>query len=231
MARVEFNGEPGTVWTNQTEKVQYQLIVNWHNSCGLCIQYDHAIGPLWPTPFHHGCRCRQRIIFPGKSAEPFVDFRAKIDQLDKTQRARVIGVASLRLVESGTVQWADVVGKNRIRTLQEVVAREKLSVEQMVKAGVQRKTAEKAHASVNTPEHEIRRQKRAEAIRQLQNLGVGKEQIKQAFGKEVAKRVTIDAGPSGGGGVLRGLVQQIAAGAKDLLKNAILFVLGGRVRR
>ena len=86
MARVEFNGEPGTVWTNQTEKVQYQLIVNWHNSCGLCIQYDHAIGPLWPTPFHHGCRSRQRIIFPGKSAEPFVDFRAKIDVYRRLSR-------------------------------------------------------------------------------------------------------------------------------------------------
>lgn len=66
MARIVFNGAPGDVWTNDTGTVQYQLIVDWINSCGLCCQNDHAIGPSWPIPFHRGCLLPgTEIIAPG----------------------------------------------------------------------------------------------------------------------------------------------------------------------
>ncbi len=66
MAYVRFNGSPGETWTNDTGKVQYQLIVNWQNSCGLCAQYDHAIGNSWPIPFHYNCLLPgTRVVAPG----------------------------------------------------------------------------------------------------------------------------------------------------------------------
>ena len=196
MSRVTFNGKPGTTWTNDGPKVQYQLLVDWHNSCGLCAQYDHAVGPIWPTPFHRGCRCRQKPIWPGESAAPFVDFRAKIAELDRTQQSRVVGRANLDLIESGVLQWDDVVTSNRVRTLREVVSREKLSIDAMVKAGVQRGQAERTFEAVHTPAHQLAEDARRAALKHLADLGVGKAEVREHFGEAMASRVTIAAGPS-----------------------------------
>ena len=196
MSRVTFNGKPGTTWTNDGPKVQYQLLVDWHNSCGLCAQYDHAVGPIWPTPFHRGCRCKQKPIWPGESAVPFVDFRAKIAELDRTQQSRVVGRANLDLIESGVLQWDDVVTSNRVRTLREVVSREKLSIDAMVKAGVQRGQAERTFEAVHTPAHQLAEDARRAALKHLADLGVGKAEVREHFGEAMASRVTIAAGPS-----------------------------------
>ena len=197
MAQITFNGDPGSTWTNAGEKVQYQLIVDWHNSCGLCAQYDHAIGPWWPIPFHRGCRCKQKAIWPGKTSSPFVDFREKIRELDRPQQSRVIGAANLKLVEEGVVKWGDVVTNGRVRTLEEVVARGKLSVKQMTDAGVQRKTAERAFQSVNTPEHQLVEAQRRAAVKHLESLGVGREEILKRVAEGLVERIGISAGPSG----------------------------------
>jgi hypothetical protein len=197
MARVIFNGEPGAVFTNGTEKVLYQLIVNWENSCGLCCQNDRAIGPWWPIPYHRGCRCRIVAIYPGHAAEPYVDFRQKVADLPRGQQTRVVGRANLTLIEAGKVQWSDVVTSNRVRTLEEVASRKKLSVREMTDAGVKPSVAMRAHAAVNTPEHVQADAQRKAIVARLNELGVGKEEIKARFGKAIADRVGIDAGPSG----------------------------------
>ena len=197
MAKIITNGTPGTTWTNTTGKVQYQLLVTWENSCGLCIQYDRAIGPLWPTPFHRGCRCRQKPVWAGNESDPFVDFRKKLLDLDPGQQARVIGRSNLKLVEAGVVKWSDVVTPARIRSLREVVSRGKLSVAELLDAGVTKKAAEAAHQSVNTPAHAVAEAERVEALRKLLGLGVSKPQIKELFGARVAERVGISEGPSG----------------------------------
>lgn len=199
MAKLITNGTPGTTWANATGKVQYQLLVSWQNSCGLCCQYDRAIGPLWPTPFHRGCRCRQKAIWPGADSLPFVDFRAEVTKLDRPQQSRVIGRSNLVLVERGVIGWDDVVTSARVRSLREVVSRLGLTVDQLTKAGVVRRVAEEAHRSVNTPAHAIAEAERREAIRRFQELGVGKPQIKEMFGARMAARVGIAGGPSGPG--------------------------------
>jgi hypothetical protein len=197
MAKVITNGKPGTTWTNTTGKVQYQLLVSWHNSCGLCCQWDRAIGPLWPTPFHRGCRCTQKAIWPGKESDPFVDFMEKVQQLDRPQQTRVIGRSNLVLVEAGIVQWGDVVTSARVRSLREVVSRQGLTVKQMTDAGVMKRWAEQAYEAVHTPAQAIADAAKKEAIQHLQHLGVGKQEIKQRFGAAIAGRIKIAEGPTG----------------------------------
>ncbi len=197
MAKVIFNGEPGETFTNDTGKVQYQLIVQFQNSCGLCIQFAHAVGPHWPVPFHRACRCVNKAIWPGETSQPFVDFREEIRQLEPKQQAVAVGAANWRLVESGTVKWDDVVTKTRVRSLREVVSRQQLSVADMLKAGVKRHTAESAHTAVNTPHHAIVEQHRRSLIEQLRQAGLSDQQIKQGFGERMAARVAIREGPSG----------------------------------
>jgi hypothetical protein len=199
VARVEFNGEPGETFTNNTDKVLYQFIVNWVNSCGVCIQMDHAVGPSFPIPLHRSCRCKQIMIEPGAESRPFVDFRAKLDALDPSQRSKVVGKASLELIDAGVVKWEDVVTGQRVRDLREVAALKRLSVEDMIKAGVGRRTAEQAHESVHTPAHELARKTRQEMIDRLTAKGVQKEDLKRALGERLAARVGIGQGPSGPG--------------------------------
>jgi len=230
MSRVIFNGNAGEAWTNDGPRVRYQLLVDWHNSCGLCCQYDHAIGPIWPTPFHRGCRCKQRPIWPGDSALPFVDFRQKIAELDHVQQSRVIGRANWNLIESGTLKWDDVVTSNRVRTLREVVSREKLTVDAMVAAGVQRGQAERAFEAVHTPAHQLVEEARRAALKHLADLGVGKAEVREHFGTAMAGRVTIAAGPSFGPERGRPVPRGPKPPLKPLTPAAVAAVLNVRLK-
>lgn len=90
--------------------------------------------------------CRQIPIDPGGVSRPFVDFRRKITRLSKVQRGRVAGKAILRLVEAHVIRWKDVATPDRVRSIEEVVSRKRISVEAMVNNGVSRPVAERAHA-------------------------------------------------------------------------------------
>lgn len=197
MPRITFNGDPGTTWTNDTGKIRYQMQVQFSNSCGVCIQYAGAIGSYWPIPFHRGCRCQNVPIYPGGTSQPFVDFMAEIKALPPQQQSVAVGASNWRLIESGKVDWKEVVTPTRVRDLREVVARNKLSVKDMVKAGVKPRWAEAAHASVNTPEHQVVRQVRQELVDRLKGAGGSSEQIKEAVASRLAARVGITQGPSG----------------------------------
>lgn len=197
MPRLMIQGEPGEVHTNDTPKVQYQLLVTWSNSCGICIQYDHQVGSYWPIPFHRNCNCRQIPVAPGQAAQPFVDYRAKIHTVSRSQQANIMGRSNLALVESGAVEWGDVVTPTRIRSLREVVSRKRLTVDQMVRSGVTRGRATQAYDAVHTRTHDATETRRQELVKKILAKGYTREQILDAAGRSLGSRVSIGEGPSG----------------------------------
>ena len=94
MARDIISGDPGTVWDNDTGKVQYQFIAALNNTCGVCLQYHLKISAAWPIPIHYNCRCIQRLIKPGQTApQPFCDYRELLDGCRTPTRPRRSGPA------------------------------------------------------------------------------------------------------------------------------------------
>jgi hypothetical protein len=196
--RVIIDGEPGTTWTNDTEKVRYQFVCALINTCGTCLQYHMKIGAWWPIPIHHGCRCHQLMIKPGADApHEFVDYRELLDKMPPAEQAAAIGASNYKLLKAGVVKWEDIVTRSRVRDLREVVAKKKLTVEEMTKAGVGQRWAEEAHAAVHTPEHEIVAAKRQELLQKLVGAGLSQEKIVGELAARLAARVTIAEGPEG----------------------------------
>ncbi len=191
MPRNIISGDPGSTWSNDGEKTQFQLIVHWGFSCGLCVQFDHQIGPYWPIPFHRRCVCTQSPVLPGQESRPFVDYRAKILTVSPSQQAAIMGRANLTLVEQGIVKWDDVVTAGRIRSLREVVSRNKLTVAQMVASGVASGSANEAFNAVNTGVHTAKEVTRKAQIATLMAAGYTKDQIKNAASIALANRVKL----------------------------------------
>jgi hypothetical protein len=192
-------GAPGTAWANSGNRVMYQLVVSWLNSCARCIQYDHAIAPWWPIPFHPNCNCRQQPIAPGATADPFVDFRERLQELPPERRRHVMGVANYRLVEQGLVKWTDVVTRSRIRPLHEVAQRAGLDEKALAKAGVDPRSARQAVARVQTPARAAQVDANRAIVERLKQLGLSDEQIKQGVASRIAARVAITGKPGPGG--------------------------------
>lgn len=195
MARVTFNGPAGDVFTNDTEKVLYQFVCQFSNSCGTCIQYAHAIGPYWPIPLHRGCRCQQRPLPPGTDALPFVDFMEEIRSLSPQQQAVAVGASNWKLIEAGVVDFGEVVTPARVRDLREVVSRNRLTIKAMTKAGVGKATAQQAYRSVRTPEHVLVEARRRELVESLAAKGLSAAQVKRAVGRRVATRGGLGTAP------------------------------------
>ena len=190
-------GKPGDKWTNNTDRVKYQLIVSFTNSCAACIQNANAISNWWPIPFHHGCNCRQVPVAPGQKAEAFLNFREEVEKLPPDQQARVMGVSNYKLVKQGKVQWTDVVTKTRIRPLHEVVQRAKLTEKDLTKAGLSLRVARDAIAKVNSPEKAAAKTGASAAVERLKQLGMSEQQIRDAVRARLAGRVGIVGKPSG----------------------------------
>lgn len=197
MAAIIFNGQVGKVWKNETEKVYYQFHCKWERTCGACAQYHLAVANDWPIPLHHGCRCYAEPIMPGKEAEPWCDFRKIADSLSDANKTALVGAGNWQLIKSGTVEWKDVVTQYRVRDLHEVASRNRLTTDQMTKAGIPKLHAENAFAKVNTPAHILADQKRQELIKKVLNLGVNKTELAEMFGERIAQAVHIKGGPSG----------------------------------
>lgn len=197
MAAIIFNGSVGKSWSNETEKVYYQFHCKWERTCGACAQYHLAVANDWPIPLHHGCRCYAEPIFPGKSAEPWCDFRKIAEGLSDENKSALVGAGNWKLIQSGSVEWKDVVTQYRVRDLHEVASRNRLTEQQMVKAGIPKSHAENAFAKVNTPAHVLADQKRQELIKKVLSLGVSKTELAEAFGERIAQAVHIRGGPSG----------------------------------
>jgi hypothetical protein len=193
-SRIIWNGKPGEVWVNNTERFKYQLIVAYQNSCGFCIQYDRAVSNWWPLPFHNRCRCRQLLLKPGGVAEPFVDFRAKLSSLPKSQITSAIGSSNYGLLQADLVSWEDIVTETRVRSFHEVAQRAKLDVAAMTKAGVDPEQARHAFEKINTPKQLIVREQRQKLIERIQKAGLSDEQIKEAVAVRVGEKIGIVGG-------------------------------------
>lgn len=191
-----FNGRPGTAWHNDTNKVLYQLHVDFVNSCGACIQWANAIGPHFPVPFHFHCRCRNIPIYPNSTARPFIDFQQRIRELDPAQQRRVIGAANWKLVEKGVVEWKDVVEKTRVLSLADVIDAKNLSIKQMTDAGVEESIARRSYALAHTPEADKTKRERQAAIEFLKSKGMGIREIRRAVAERLADRFAGTANPT-----------------------------------
>lgn len=202
MGFVQFNGPPGATWTNDTGKVKYQFVANLRNTCGVCLQYHLAIGNSWPIPFHFGCACRQKAIYPGGESQEFVDFREVLRDLPPDQKAAAVGANNWRLIRSGKVKWEDVVTEGRVRSLSEVVSLKRLSLETLGDAGIPKAIAEKAHKAGNTAAHTLADEARKRLVAALEAKGVTRDQAKRSVAERLASRVRIGEGPSGPQGTL-----------------------------
>lgn len=193
-------GEAGDSYTNNTGKVVYQVQCQWHNTCGACAQYHDTVVDWW-SPLHHGCACVLIPIFPNGTSKPYEDWQKIIQDLPESQQKEIAGASNWKLIQEGVVDFGDVVTSTRVRSLQEVVSREKLTVDQMTEAGIRASVAEKAWATVNTPEHILADQTRAALFAKIKALGVTPQTLADMFGAEMAERIGIAAGPSGPSGL------------------------------
>ena len=195
--RVIINGDPGTTWTNDTEKVRYQFIASLNNTCGLCLQYHLKISAAWPIPIHYGCRCIQRAIKPGQTAQhPFCDYRELLDKMPQAEKRAAIGASNYKLLQSGLATWEDIVTPSRVRDFREVVAKKRLTVDQMVKHGVKPAEAKRAYSAVHTAEHEHIERQRRELLQKITGAGLSQENLVRELSKGLAARVTVAAGPT-----------------------------------
>jgi hypothetical protein len=128
--------------------------------------------------------CAQLPIYPGKEGLPFVDFREEIDRLPAHRRAEVIGKAALALVDKHVLRWPDVVTKDKVKSLHELVAKHSLTVEKMTRAGVDRRTAQRAYDRAHGHDAEAL----AEAHRRAQEEAITARDEAQRAAKEAARR-------------------------------------------
>lgn len=129
-------------------------------------------------------------MYPGERAKAFVDFRETIRNLDPAQRNAVVGATNYRLIESGVVQWSDVVTANRIRGLAEVVALKRLSVKQLTSIGIPRSRAEAAVAAANDPRNDPAGEARRRLLAALERRGIDAATARRAAADRLAARVS-----------------------------------------
>jgi len=191
-------GAPGTSFTNDTGKILWQASCNFRRSCARCIALHHAIGPYWPFGLHDGCSCVQMAIKPGQTALPFIDYQAEVAAMGPAGQRHAMGASNWKLVASGVAKWEDVVTPGRIRDFREVADRLGLSVDRMVKAGVDRNRAVKAWDATHTKAHGKSSAEREAIIKGLRNHGVSDARIVAEVASLLGGRVSVT--PIGGQG-------------------------------
>jgi hypothetical protein len=196
------HGQPGDRWTNDTDKVWYQLKVQFLNSCGQCIQYANTIARYWPIPFHPGCNCRMVPVSPGQQAEKFLDFREEVRKLPPGQQSAVMGAANLRLVEKGLIQWEDVVGRSRIRQLFEVVREQKITEAQLQAAGIAPRTIRDVFTTIRKAASSPQAQQFQQAYTDLLAQGLTPEQIRVLAVERIGAKIGLVGKLNPGGSFL-----------------------------
>lgn len=158
---------------------------------GCVFQYHLAISSYWPLPIHRSCACRQTLVKPGQTAEPWVDYRKMLDSMSPAQRREAIGASNYKLLSEGVVKWDDVVTNSRVRSFREVVAREKLTVPELKAMGVSERIAQAAWDSTHTTGHQAAAAHRKALVDQLARAGVSPQQVRQGFAKGLAAKVRL----------------------------------------
>jgi hypothetical protein len=190
MALSAISGEPGERWLNDKGVVYWQIFTSLVNVCGSCLQHHGKIAPYWGIPWHRGCRCYLKPVAPCQYSQPFVSFRKLLESMGESAHDAAVGKANWKLIQAGLVKWSDVVTDYRVRSLHEVVAREKITVAEMIKAKIDRKTAEEAYAMVHTPAHQIFEAQIKKAAGKLKEAGLTDEQIVRGFAEKIVPRIT-----------------------------------------
>lgn len=176
--QIRITGDPGTVWVNKTPKPYYQFVCALSNTCGACLQHHTAIGHWWPIPIHRKCGCQQRLVRPGQAAPlAFADFRKILDEMSSDDQIAAVGAGVYPLLKGGVIAWGDVVTRYSVRTLPEIVAWRRLTLDEMVAVGVDLATAVAAYEAVHTPEQDAIRRTRAEAMDVLERAGIPRERL------------------------------------------------------
>lgn len=228
MARIIHSGEPGERWFNNTSLVWWQNFSSLVNVCGACLQRHGQIAEYWGLPYHRKCRCYVKPIAPGAYGEPFVNYREILDAADESQHQKAVGMGNWRLIQANVVKWEDVVTSQRVRPLHEVVAREKLTVVEMVGAGVDRRAAQEAYDLVHTPAHEAFATKINRAASALRTAGLTDDQIKHGFAERISPRITgIEKVPTIAGKIPAG--QKVDWEGSRITGNAAKEIIAGNV--
>ena len=115
--------------------------------------------------------------------------------MPRHEQVAAIGAANYKLLRDGQAEWHDIVTPMRVRDLREVVAIKKLSVQDMLDAGIKPQIAERAHASVHTPEHELIEQHRRELMDKVRQAGLSQDELTRQIAMRLGERVTVAAGP------------------------------------
>jgi hypothetical protein len=155
----------------------------------MCAQYESCIGPPWPIPLCHGCNCRQSAIPVGATSRPFVDFLEEIRSLSLDQKHAVMGKGKWEIFAAGLVMWSDVVTPSRVREFHEVMDIKRLTIDQMVGAGVPVADVIAAWNLVHTPEREAVEARRKELLTKLMAHGLSKEEITRQIAADLAARI------------------------------------------
>lgn len=182
-------GEPGDAWFNDLGVAMQQLECSLINTCGSCFQWHLQIAEAWFTPLHRCCRCQVRFVIPGEYARPWANYFELLKAMDASQHESAVGKYNWRIINEGVVKWSDVVTSGRVRTFEQVIAREKLTVAELIKAGIPRGVAESEWNRVHTPAHEAFQKKVDEAATGMRAAGMTDDQIKTEFARQIAPRI------------------------------------------
>jgi hypothetical protein len=131
------DGVPGEYPFNLTPDDWWQWTVA-PGCCELCLRLDSQLVRDLKPPLHPHCRCTVVRVPPHTWApRPFRSFREKVHQAVRARwGADLFGLSQWLLVKAGLVQLGELIEGDRILDLAEVVAKKKLSVDQLVTAKV-----------------------------------------------------------------------------------------------
>jgi hypothetical protein len=139
------DGVPGEHWFNLTPDVWWQWTVA--PGCGeLCLRLDAQMVRDLKPPLHPKCKCTVERVGPLHWApRPFATFREKVRlAIRRGWGADLFSLSSFLVVKAGLVKLDELIAGERILDLAEVVGKKKLTVDQLVAAGINPPVASKA---------------------------------------------------------------------------------------
>lgn len=120
---------------------------------------------------------------------PFCDYQELARSFSQPDRAKLMGAANFRLWDSGVVPWESIVTASRVRPLHQVVARERLTVDQMTRVGISRSVARQAYDAVHTPEHLAVAAHRRALLERIAGAGMAHDAVVRHLAGAIPARV------------------------------------------
>jgi hypothetical protein len=130
------DGIPGEYPFNLTPDVWWQWTVA-PGCCELCLRLDSQLVRELKPPLHPRCKCTAVRVPPHTWApRPFRSFAEKVRSANWPWQVDLLGVSKLVLVKAKLVTLEELIEGDRILDLAEVAGKKKLSVDQLVAAGI-----------------------------------------------------------------------------------------------